>query len=139
MKFHTVVGVVAASFVLAGCGVGKPFVQSGVGTAESAHIVTDSDHLSDVAGWDRRIYIRTVDGTDTHPGLGLMPEEAYLSEGPHKLDIVYMYMGAKASGHLQLVAHRGHEYVIHRQQEGNRMRFWITDGPAGAVVGGIAD
>ena len=139
MKCHAVVAAVAAGFLLAGCGVGTPFVQPGVNTSDSAHIVTESDHSSEVAGWDRRIYIRAVDGNETHPGVGLGPEEAYLSEGPHKLDLVYMYMGAQAKGHLQLVAHRGHEYVIHLQQDGNRMRFWITDGWSGPVVGGIVD
>lgn len=139
MKNHTVMIAIATTFLLAGCGVAAPFIQQGVNTANSAHIITESDHTSEVAGWDRRIYIQAVDGNETHHGIGLMPEEAYLSEGPHKLDLVYIYMGAQASGHLQLVAHRGHDYVIHRWQDGNRMRFWITDGWAGPVVGGIVD
>lgn len=139
MKCYAVMAAVASSVLLAGCGVGKPFVQPGVNTGDSAHIVTESDHLNQVAGWDRRIFIHAVDGNETHHGVGLRPEEAYLSEGPHKLDLLCMYMGGLARGRLQLVAHRGHEYVIHRQQYDGGIRFWITDGWSGPVVGGIVD
>ncbi|WP_266182359.1 hypothetical protein [Dyella humicola] len=139
MKSYAIASVITSVFLLAGCGVGKPFVQPGINTNDSAHVVTDSDHSSQVAGWDQRIYIWAIDGKDTHAGVGLRPEEAYLSEGPHKLEIIYMFMGASAKGRLTLVAQRGHDYVIHRQQDNGRMRFWITDGWSGPVVGGIAD
>ena len=139
MKHHITMIAIAVSLLLAGCGVGAPFIQPGAYAGSPAHIVTDSDHTSKVAGWDRRIYIQAVDGNQTRHTIGLMPEEAYLTAGPHRIDVIYMFMGSQAKGHLQLVALHGHDYVIHRQEDGNRMRFWITDGWSGPVVGGIVD
>lgn len=139
MRCFQLVSICLLGAALVGCGVATPFIQSGVSKDNSAHIITDSDNSGQVAGWNQRVYIFGIDGVPTHPGMGLRPEEAFVSPGPHRFDVQYWFMGANSKASLQLDAKAGHTYVVRWEIQGRRMRFWFTDGWNGPVVGGVAD
>lgn len=137
MKFFRMPAALIFVTCLVGCSPQGPFVQSDVVKNRAVHVITDSDNSS-VRGV--KIYIMSIDGAPTRFGLGVRPEEAFISMGPHVFDLQYFHFGAEARAQLRLNAIMGHDYVVHYDDsEKDKVRMWFTDGWDGPVVGGVVD
>lgn len=135
MKFGGIGLIGLMAMCLGACATPEPFVQAGITKANSAHIITETDHSDK---WSPQISIDVVDGKLTHPVIG-SSEEAVVAAGPHVFSFRYSYRAVKAIVALRLNALAGHEYIVHYSRDGGMVRMWLTDGWKGPMVGEIID